>query len=151
MIVYRLSKQQYQKDLSGKGAEIYGGRWNSKGKALLYTSGSRSLALTECLVHLTPGIIPKFILVTLEIPQDLPIGEIIPENLPKNWLAYPPILETQKIGNKFINDNEFLTLKVPSAIVKGEFNYIINPNHKDFNKIKPISNDPFDFDTRLLS
>ena len=71
MIVFRLSKQMYADDLSGKGAEISGGRWNSRSRAMLYTSQSVALCVTEIAVHVTLGIIPEnYVMINIEIPDN---------------------------------------------------------------------------------
>lgn len=148
MVVYRLSKSLYANDLSGKGAELVGGRWNSKGNAVLYTSQSIALCVTEIAVHIPLGILPKdFELIHIEIPEDL-ILEI--KKLPKDWQTFPHSDSTQKIGDKFLKDLKYLILKVPSAAVQGEFNYLINPKHKDFEKVKIRKKEKFSFDDRLF-
>nr|WP_255897437.1 RES family NAD+ phosphorylase [Rufibacter sediminis] len=83
MIAYRLSKGLYKNDLSGRGAEIAGGRWNSKGTALLYTCESRALCTTEIAVHTPLGIVPvDYWLITLEIPDELLLSEVLLSDLP---------------------------------------------------------------------
>lgn len=85
MRVYRICKAQYAHDLSGTGAERTGGRWNKRGTPMVYTSGSRALCVAEIAVHLPLGIIPKdFTVLTIEIPDSLPIGEIFESKPPKN-------------------------------------------------------------------
>lgn len=151
MIVFRLSKCIYAGDNSGKGAERSGGRWNSKGVAVLYTSESRALCTTEIAVHTGLGIIPKdYCLVTIEIPDACKILKINSNTLNKNWSVFPHTLSTQILGDAFVNEQKFLVLKVPSAVVAGDFNYIINPYHKDFHKIKIVKTEPFNFDERLF-
>lgn len=148
MIVYRLSKSIYSNDLSGKGAELVGGRWNSKGNALLYTSQSIALCVTEIAVHVPLGILPKdYQLIQIEIPET-DFLEI--KRLPKDWQSFPHSNSTQLIGDKFLKDNKFLVLKVPSATVQGEFNYLVNPRHKNFNQIKIVKIENFNFDERLF-
>ena len=149
MKVFRLSKPSYI-DLSGRGAEIYGGRWNSKGNPMVYTSSTRALALAECLVHIYTDIIPSFVLLTIEIPDGIKSDEITLPDLPENWKDYPPNITTQQLGNDFLEENKFPLLKVPSAVVQGEFNYLINPFHQDVEKIKIIEQEKFEFDKRLL-
>lgn len=151
MLVYRLSKERFKNDLSGKGAEIAGGRWNSKGFAVLYTSESRALCTTEIAVHTPLGILPNdFYLITIEFPDDAEIKEIKIAQLPENWKNIPHINDTQQIGNKFIKEKKYLILKVPSAVVQGDFNYLINPAHKDFDKVKIKKTEKFEFDKRLF-
>jgi RES domain-containing protein len=99
MIVYRLCKKYYSNDLSGRGAELSGGRWNSKGVAALYTSSSRALCTIEIIVHIPAGIIPKdYYLITIESP-DVPIKVIDIKDLPGNWNSNPISISTQCIPN----------------------------------------------------
>ncbi len=148
MIVYRLSKEIYANDISGRGAEIAGGRWNSKGQTALYTAQSIALCVTEIAVHIPLGILPKdYRLVHIEIP-DVEFFEH--KRLPKDWNTFPHPDSTQKIGDKFFRENKFLLMKVPSAAVQGEFNYIINPRHINFSEVKIKKIEKFTFDDRLF-
>jgi RES domain-containing protein len=150
MIVFRLSKQAFIKDLSGLGAEKTGGRWNSKGVPVLYTAASRALAVVEVIVHVPVGIIPiNYQLATIEVP-DSSVLEIDIKDLPKNWATNPFTRHTQDIGNSFVRNNEHLVLQVPSATITGDTNYVINPRHPEFNKVKIKSIEPFMFDVRLF-
>ncbi len=151
MIVYRLSKSEHARDLTGKGAEKFGGRWNSKGVAMLYTSNSRALCTAEIAVHTPLGNLPAdYELTTIYIPDNTVIPELELSELPKDWQSVPHAHSTQVIGDKFVSDDQFLVLKVPSAVVQGEFNYLINPAHDDFASIKIEKTDPFAFDKRLF-
>lgn len=150
MKVYRLSKANYAKDLSGSGAEKWGGRWNSQGIPMLYTSQSRALCTAEIAVHTPMGILPDdYVLVTLEIPGHsiftLPLSD-----LPGNWKAIPPAQSTRLLGNQFIKANKFLSMKVPSIVVPGEYNFLLNPRHNRMKDVDIITMDPFEFDTRLF-
>ena len=150
MIVFRLTKEKYKNILSGKGAEIYGGRWNSKGISIIYTSESRALCTTEIAVHVPLGIIPKnYFLQTIKIPKDK-ILTIELNKLKSNWNNNPPTPSTKDVGDLFIKNNKFLILKVPSAVVQDEFNYLINPVHKEFKKIDIIKIEEFKFYKRLF-
>ncbi|MCG9910951.1 MAG: RES family NAD+ phosphorylase [Flavobacteriales bacterium] len=152
MIVYRLCKAKYADDLSGTGAEKTGGRWNSKGTAVLYTGSSRALCTAELAIHLPLGIIPTdYVLVAIEIPDNITINELHPSQLPKGWNAVPHNEISQNIGNRFIHENQTLLLKVPSVVVPGDYNYLINPNHNDFKRIKIKEKTLFTFDKRLFS
>lgn len=150
MEVFRLSSSKYANDLSGTGAKLHGGRWNQKGDAVLYTAGSRALALVEVLVHLTNAYLPfNYQLITLHIPDDsiltLPI-----KSLSQDWNTIEPSNSTKQITSKWLIENQYLILKVPSAVVEGEFNYLVNPLHNDFSKIKILKIEPFSFDDRLF-
>jgi RES domain-containing protein len=72
------------------------------------------------------------------------------KRLPKDWKTFPHSNSTQLIGDKFLKEQKFLVLKVPSATVQGEFNYLINPRHKNFNHIKIVKIENFNFDERLF-
>ena len=151
MIVFRLGKSKYAQDLSGKGAEMSGGRWNSKGTALLYTSQSRALCTVEIAVHTPLGNVPvDYTIVTIEIPDELPVHELAENELPADWNVFPHSHSTQEIGDKFSAAGSYPILKVPSAIIQGDFNYLINPRHPDNKKINVIKAEPFSFDTRLF-
>ena len=150
MIVFRLSKSKYANDLSGNGAAISGGRWNSKGVAMIYTSDSRALCVTEIAVHTPLGIIPRdYKMIIFEISDDN-ILEIDSSNLPKGWNSFPFSVTLKSIGDKFIYENKSMVLKVPSAVVQGDFNYLINPRHSDFKQLKILSTETFNFDERLF-
>jgi len=150
MIVFRLSKTKFARDLSGKGAEIAGGRWNSKGVAVIYTSASRALCTTEIAVHTPLGNIPEdYQIVSIQIPQSK-IFELPVSRLPKDWRKFPHSSATQKTGDQFVRENKFLVMRVPSAVVQGDFNYIINPRHPDFQKVKIAETLEFSFDERLF-
>lgn len=151
MIVFRLSKARYAADVSGKGAEIAGGRWNSKGTAIVYTSESRALCTTEIAVHTPLGILPlDYVLVVITIPNSITIKELKESELPADWNSLPHSHSTQKIGDAFINEVKYAVLKVPSVVVQGEYNYLINPQHKDSKKISIHSTETFSFDERLF-
>lgn len=151
MIVFRLCRKNYANDLSGRGAEINGGRWNSKGVSALYTSSSRALCAIEIIVHIPAGIVPKdYDVVTIDIPDSASVKTLHIQDLPANWNSNPISALTQRIGNKFLSGQKELVLKAPSAIIQDEWNYTLNPIHKDFQKVKVISTEPFAFDTRLF-
>ena len=149
MEVFRISKCKYIDDLTGFGAYMYGGRWNSEGQYMLYTSQTASLALLETLVHLPPHLAPDgFCILSLDIPDD-DIETIKPSILPKFWDQYPNSFTTQHLGDDFLNKKKKMVLKVPSAILESEFNFLINPLHKNFKKVKIKLNQPLRIDKRL--
>lgn len=151
MKVYRLSRKKYAQELSGKGASKSGNRWNSKGTEIIYTAESRALAMSEVVVHLSLATLPKdFMMIEILIPDTIKIKEIKQKNLPENWNNHPPNIETQRIGDAFIDSRDVCVLKVPSAVVKDDCNYLINPFHKDFKKIKIVSKTDFPFDNRIF-
>jgi RES domain-containing protein len=151
MIVFRLAKLKFIKDLSGKGAEQSGGRWNSKGTAMVYTSINRALCTAEIAVHSPLGIIPNdYTLATIELPDSAKLLKLDAAKLPEDWRSFPHPNSTQLLGDTFVAENKFLILQVPSVVVQGEYNFLINPSHKDLNKIRILKTEPFIFDKRLF-
>ncbi|MEO6453097.1 MAG: RES family NAD+ phosphorylase [Ginsengibacter sp.] len=149
MIIYRISNEEFKDDISGNGAGINGSRWNSAGTRVLYTSEFISLCILESLVHLRQNYIPGYqYLLHIEIPDSTEAPEILLKKIKKNWTS--EILYTQWIGDEFIKNNKSLMLKVPSAVVPEEHNFLINPLHADFKKVKIISSELLNLDKRLL-
>lgn len=148
MLLYRLTKKAYANDLSGLGAKTYGGRWNSKGGAMLYLASSRALAVLEVLVHLSPLNLPdNYCMITVDVPDDL---EIFPTgSLPKDW-RNPGTTILKPIGDAFLFGSNHLVLQVSSSIIVEEFNYLVNPLHPLAAKLKVVDVTPFSFDSRLL-
>ena len=150
MIVYRLTQAEYKDQLTGIGAELYVGRWSSKGVRIIYTSQSRALCTTEIAVHTPLGIIPSsHYLQSINIP-DGKFKQVKTAELDKKWKAFPHHNSSKSIGDNFINENKSLVLKVPSAVIQGDYNYIINPKHKLFSKVEILSIESFGFDKRLF-
>jgi RES domain-containing protein len=151
MIVYRLSKATFADDLSGKGAEKSGGRWNSKGTPMVYSCASRALCTTEIAVHTPLGNLPTdYKLISIEIPDFVYIPEILHKELPFDWNSVPHSHSTQLIGDRFIMAGKHAVLKVPSVVVQDEFNYLINPELIKTNNIQVKIIQNFDFDVRLF-
>jgi RES domain-containing protein len=150
MILYRIAKCNYVNDLTGTGARLYGGRWNSEGHSMVYLASSRALAVLEALVHLPPLLLPdNFCLAEIEVP-DKNIFILDIKSLPDNWAAISPTIELKQIGNQFLNEKKYLMMKLPSSVIPEEFNYLLNPFHPDIRKAKILNIYPFNFDDRLL-
>lgn len=147
MKVYRISNKKYTEHLNGEGAYRVGGRWNSKGVRMVYTSTSIALASLEVLVH-TDGLpIPKgMILLTFEVQEKY--VQLL-DNPPLNWNEIPPKGAAKVVGDEFVRSEKVLGLKVPSAIIPEEYNVLLNPMHTDMNKVKLISQRDYAFDGRL--
>lgn len=152
MRVFRLIRKKYGIELSGKGAALCGNRWNSKGTELIYCADSRALAMAEVAVHLSLSILPKdYVMVEIDIPSYLTISILSKEDLPVNWSSFPHLLGTQQIGDAFVAERKMCILKVPSAVVPGDFNFLINPHHPDFSAIQIVGHEDFPFDSRLFA
>lgn len=154
MIVYRISRAKYSRDLSGKGAELSGGRWNSVGRPAICASSSVALSTVEVSVHLPLGILPSdYVLISIWMPDTSDNAESTVTNLtklPANWRSYPFPKETQLAGDTFLQKGKTLALQVPSAAVAEDFNYIINPLHPDARQVKIEDIRPYEFDQRLF-
>jgi len=153
MRVFRIEREKYLKTtLRGVGAALTDGfRWNSLNTYLVYTSESRALATLEIAVHLdlSEDLPTDRFYVDIDIPDSIEIAELRLEDLPNGWDAKPPILETQYIGDDFVRGHSAAVLKVPSSIVPFEYNYLINPGHRDASKISVVSKTPMVFDQRI--
>jgi RES domain-containing protein len=149
MEAWRITRASKPADaFSGEGARLYGGRWNSPGIRLVYTAGSRSLAILEVLAHLTKSApLNSYLLYRVECDDSL--VQIL-DYLPPGWKSEPPSAASQSIGDAWVQSATHPVLSVPSAIVPEERNYLLNPAHSEFVQIvieRPV---PYRFDPRLL-
>ena len=150
MKLYRSCSFKYLHDLSGAGARINGGRWNSVGRAALYTSESKSLAILEVLANTPLAILrANFSILTLEITGSFSTDEYTLSDLPAGWNAYPVPVSVTRMGDRWLTAGKTLLLKVPSVIVPSEHNVIVNPMHPDFSKIKITATEKLVIDKRI--
>lgn len=148
MIIYRLATERYADDISGTGAKLMGGRWNTPGIPVLYTAENISLAVLEIVVNADRRFIPPaYQLLKLSLPDAVEVSAISKEKLKQGWKD--DFEYSQWIGSEFLRQNKHLAIKVPSAVVDEEHNYLFNPNHSDFKKLKIVSKSHFKFDHRL--
>lgn len=150
MEVFKICREKYSGELNSSGVE---NRWNRKGQFVIYTAGSRSLSTLEVVVHRTgimPSAVYKLLVISINDDDDL-IKQLQRSDLPANWNkldAYPLL---QEIGSNWYDSQETLILKVPSAIIPKEFNYVINTKHPLFlTNVKLIRNEAYFWDERLL-
>ncbi len=150
MKLYRSCSFKYLHDLSGAGARINGGRWNSVGRAALYTSESKSLAIPEVLANTPLAILrANFSILTLEITGSFLTDEYTLSDLPAGWNAYPVPVSVTRMGDRWLTAGKTLLLKVPSVILPSEYNFIVNPNHPHFSKIKIKATEKLVIDKRI--
>ncbi len=148
MIIYRLATSEFADNLSGEGAKIYGGRWNPVGVAALYLSEFISLSILEILVRADTFTSPdSYTLLSIQMPENS-VTSIELKKLKSEWQNH--IEYTRSIGEDFLKMNQALALKVPSAIVPQEHNFLINPLHKDFKQVKIVYSEQLELDKRLL-
>jgi len=146
---WRLVKKRHDKTaFDGEGARLYGGRWNDKGVAVVYVAGTLALAALETFVHLTTHAMSiKFVAFELDIPPTVAVEAVGP--LPPNWRAEPAPASTRAIGTNWAHAAASAVLRVPSVVVPQESNYVLNPAHRDFKRIKISGSVPFGFDPRM--
>lgn len=149
LTAWRIVKEKYADSaFGGEGAAKTGGRWNSRGRKLVYSSGSLSLAALELLVHLNPPV--RFRWVARSCEFDPRLVETFPSGrLPSEWRRVPAPQEVREIGDAWLAESRSAVLAVPSVVVPREWNYLLNPAHPDFRKIELGAPEPFSFDSRL--
>jgi len=146
---WRLTKTRYLATAwDGEGAKTSGGRWNSVGTAVVYTSATLSLALVETLVHVPSGLLPAYTAVPIDFEDSL-VAVVEAADLLPNWKKQPAPPETRAIGDAWAASSRSALLRVPSVVVPIEFNYVINPKHRDFGRIRIGAPMPSPFDPRL--
>ncbi len=151
MHVYRLARYARRYDLSGYGAFLFGGRWNLRGRALLYTAEARSLAVMEVLVHLTSEELPDdMYLLTVDVPDSASQAELTVADLPPDWRRNGQPQPTALLGDAWLAAGATLALRVPSVVVPEEHNLLLNPAHPEFAQVRVLDAQPFHFDERLL-
>ena len=134
---------------TGEGARRFGGRWNSKGNSVIYTSQSPSLAILEILVHLqSHEILEDYLLGSVSF-DEASVETLPPGKLPAAWRRHPSAASLQKLGDRWLQEKTSLVLQVPSVIVAAECNYLLNPAHPDFSECIFGKPQRFKFDPRL--
>jgi RES domain-containing protein len=135
---------------SGEGAAKNGGRWNSRGVPVVYTSSTKSLAALESLVHLNPPVRFKYVAMRIKF-HDALMEIVPPKALPSDWRIEPPSTSSQRVGDAWVLAARSAVLALPSVIISGELNFLLNPAHRDFKKITIGRPERFTFDSRLLT
>jgi RES domain-containing protein len=134
---------------TGEGAARFGGRWNSRGRPVVYTSWSKSLAALEILVHLNPPLPFTYLALQIEFEERL-VTRLASAALPSDWRLEPPPPSTKQVGDAWLRARDSAILAVPSVIIPDEANYLLNPGHPEFHQITIGRPEPFMFDPRLL-
>lgn len=134
---------------SGEGARLYGGRWNPKGWPLVYAAATRSLALLEMLAQDQP-LRARYVFIPAELPDSLRIARLAAADLPRGWRALAAGPQLQEIGRGWLARGEAAVLTVPSAVLPQEENFLLNPRHADFRRIRIGTTEELALDSRLL-
>lgn len=152
MRVWRICREPYvEQALDGIGGLYTSGRWHMKGRPIVYTASSASLAALEVLDHVDPLTAPTDLrLLAIELPDDLSTEVIEPAMLPEDWSSLPAPAPLQTLGSTWLKSGRTAALKVPSAVITVERNVLLNPRHPDAQQIRITSDMAFSFDPRLL-
>jgi len=151
MRFWRICRRRYAAESgSGEGARLYGGRWNSRGVRVVYTSTSLALAALETFVNLEPNLRPQdLVSIAGEVPHGVEILKVALESLPANWnRSREEVL--RKVGDAWVREGLTVSLLVPSAAIRGEWNLLLNPAHREFAKLKFEAPEAFEFDLRMF-
>ena len=147
MLVYRITTANHASGLTSPGVA---GRWNTTGTYVIYSSFSRSLACLENIVHRSSSqLMLPFRCMVIDLPDGLDIETATADRIGLNWFSGESLRICQEIGNKWIIQGRTCILKVPSAVVPKEFNFVLNTAHPDFRKITIQGIEDFEFDKRL--
>ena len=151
--VWRVTDEKYgARAFDGEGARRYGGRWNHKGSTVVYTSDSLALATLEQLVHVSAGLhLPSRVAIAVDIPDEIAQVEISAAELPEDWRRTDGVKALRDRGTRWVLSARSAVLCVPSVVIPRERNYVLNPGHPDFEKLRIQDPEPFEFDPRLLS
>jgi RES domain-containing protein len=149
---WRLIKTRFlQHAFDGEGARLYGGRWTSPGRRVVYTSATASLAVLEVFANAQTRaeLLARFQLFSCTFDESF-VTRIERSDLPSNWRQSPAPVQLQEIGDEWLRGAASLVLEVPSSIIEHENNYLINPLHRDFKRVKRSKPETFAIDLRLV-
>ena len=151
--VWRLTPPQYAHDLTGEGSSMTGGRWNSPGRLMLYTSSHLSLSVLEVFVHIAPDLrddLPDLTAVCLVVPDDAGVRTVSDAQF-REFMANAALLAAcQAFGDTWLAAGVDLILAAPSVIVPEELNVMLNPAHPRMHEVAIVSARRFRFDPRLV-
>lgn len=151
LTVRRLVTSRFAKSaFSGDGARLYGGRWNRKGVPLVYTAATQSLAMLEMLVQDEP-LRARYVMIEARIPKGVQIHRVKVEDLPTDWRGIAAREKLRGIGTGWARKRSAAVLAVPSAVIPAETNYLLNPLHPDFRRIRVGKPERFETDLRLIN
>lgn len=146
------TREYLAEDLSGKGAEISGGRWNRAGRPVVYTSVTASLSCLETVVHLQDGSLPlNRYLIRIDVPEEVWACKSVlrAEDLNPGWSAIPEGRVSLDLGDAWLTQGESPLLVVPSVIVPEESNVLINPIHPAIKDITATKLRAWHYDRRI--
>ena len=149
--MWRITHRDYKDSVfTGEGAKLFGGRFNSEGTPLVYTSGNLSLAMLEMFVQSNDrDYFKNCLFFYVDLAEDL-IFKPSPEDFPEGWNQVPFGNSSQQFGDKWISSGSKPVMQIPSVVVPVEYNFVLNPAHPDFHQISYQEFDSVVFDERLF-
>jgi RES domain-containing protein len=148
--LWRITRRAFQA-LDGEGARLFGGRWNSEGVPVAYTSSTLSLAALEYLVHVQIEDVPAdLVSLEIDVPDDVGAEQVHTFDLPQDWNQVEDHPACAALGDAWPADTGALLLRVPSAIIPHEQNVLLNPRHPEMSRVSVAAVREFAFDPRLL-
>ncbi len=153
MRVWRICRKPHSNDaLNGRGGLFASGRWHTKGRRVVYSSGTLSLATLELLVNVDHDLMPfDFVQIEIKIPDHCEVERINQNKFSSDWRSYSSPEKLQQRGNTWLEEERTPVLEVPSAVIPEEANFLLNPAHPDAKKITIVSASDFQFDPRLFN
>ena len=149
MRVWRICRVEHAA-FDGEGGKTVSGRWHHRGLPVIYTANSLALAALELFVHLPPGMdLRRFVAIPVDIPKRLKVTHLDVSKLPLRWREPRRLESMRDIGMKWLRDGRTAVLAVPSAVIPVEHNYLLNPRHPHFRRIRVGAPQPFEFDSRM--
>jgi RES domain-containing protein len=151
LTLWRLTHERYADSaFSGEGARQHGGRFNSPGTTVAYTSESLALALLETLTGLERyHQLRRYVFFRARLPEEL-VSEVSETDLPDGWDRHPPPSQSQQVGDRWASRDASVALQVPSVVVPYSYNYLLNPSHPSFDEIEIGPGESLPVDRRLL-
>ena len=147
--IWRIASAAHAR-FDGEGARLYGSRWTPRGFPAIYASATLSLAALERLIHTDPDLEPAdLVAIAIEVADDVTVETVDVEELPEDWRRYPPPESLANVGRRWLEGVRSAVLSVPSVVIPHERNYVLNPVHPDFTRLKIGRPRPFAFDPRL--
>jgi RES domain-containing protein len=151
--VWRLVPPAYATSLDGQGSRLIGGRWNSVGQSMLYTSSHLSLSVLEVFVHFSTeqrDNLPEMVAVRIHVPDDAETSEISSADFETLMGSPDPMAACQAVGDEWLARGADLVFKAPSVLIPEELNVMLNPLHPEMRRVHVESGRPFRFDPRLV-
>lgn len=151
LTVWRLTTARRLKSaFSGEGARLYGGRWNPKGVPLVYTAQSQALAVLEMMVQ-DEALAARYAMIPAQVPDAVAIERVDARSLPAGWRSMRHLETLREIGGEWARSRRSAVLAVPSAVIPAEINFLLNPLHPEFRRIRIGKPAAFRLDPRLLA